>query len=237
MNFGYWDEKHTNLCDANKNLCDIVFDKCNIKDNKNILDIGCGYGEQDFYWYNKHKCNITAIDISKKQIDYAKETAFNNNIEGVTFKLGDATDLPFNNNSFDNIICLESAFHYKPRINFFKESYRVLKPDSKMILADILVKKRDYGFFTSLFVHFFKSLLSVPSENLITVDKYVNQLENCGYEVEKINISEYTFKPYFDYFVKNNNMNIFFYKKIANIINNNIENIPLEYYIFVCKKK
>ena len=66
MNYGYWLSNMDDIETANKNLCDLIYNE--IMDKDNILDIGCGYGEQDFYWKELGAKNITAIDISKKSI-------------------------------------------------------------------------------------------------------------------------------------------------------------------------
>ena len=53
MNYGYWDKPNMNMLDANKRLCKIVGKKGDLKNAEKILDVGCGYGEQDFYWKKK----------------------------------------------------------------------------------------------------------------------------------------------------------------------------------------
>lgn len=235
MNFGYWEDDYMSLTNANKKLCDFVINQFKNREGT-LLDIGCGYGEQDFYWNETHKYKITALDISKKQIDYGIEKALKQNIDDIKFLQCDATNLPFDNNKFDNIVCLESAFHYKPRINFFNESFRVLNDGGELVIADIVLKTNQIGIMKSIFIHFFKELLSIPDENLITAIEYVDQLKKAGFEVEIINISDKTFKPYFNHFSKNHHFSFYFYDKIIEIINNNIEDIPFEYYIFKCKK-
>lgn len=235
MNFGYWDDEYMSLTNANKKLCDFVIEQMEIKPDNKILDIGCGYGEQDFYWHEKYKYDIVALDISEKQIKHASTKAENN--KSIKFIQGNATNLPFPDESFKNVICLESAFHYNPRNDFFKESYRVMENDSEIVIADIVLKKNHYGIMKSIFINFFKEILSVPESNLICVNTYVEQLEKAGFEVEKINISSKTFKPYFNHFSKNHHFKFYFYDKLVDIITNNIQHIPFEYYVFKCKKK
>lgn len=236
MNFGYWDKDNIALSEANENLCRFVLNKADIKPGGEILDVGCGYGEQDFLWKESLENDIIGIDLSKKQIDFANSIKTQKNIQNLKFLTCDATNLPFEDKRFKNIICLESAFHYNPRCNFIKESYRVLDDESELIIADIVLKDNHSGFMKNLFILFFKQLFSVPNENLITIDQYENILTEHGFTVEKIDITTKTFKPYFDYFTKNNSMDFFIYNYFVKIINENIDDIPLSYYILKCKK-
>ena len=81
MNYGLWDNPSiTDLRAANERLVDFMFEK--IQPYKipgmKILDIGCGYGEQDFALLKKigdPTAHITAIDISETQIKFARERA------------------------------------------------------------------------------------------------------------------------------------------------------------------
>lgn len=239
MNFGYWETDKITLAEANKRLSDLTINQLKNKKGK-TLDVGCGYGEQDIYWAKKYKMDITAIDISKKQINDAKEKVKIENLKRVKFITASATELPFSDKSYDNIVCLESAFHYKPRTEFFKESYRVLKEDSEMVIADLSIRKNMYGIQPSIIIAFFKKLLSVPDDNLITTMEYVKQLEREGYSVETQDITEQTFKPYFKHFFKNLKMPNTIFRVVFNgvgyFIMNSLHDFPFEYTIYKCKK-
>lgn len=239
MNFGYWETDKITLAEANTKLSDLTINQLKNKGGR-TLDVGCGYGEQDIYWTKRYKMNITAIDISKKQINECKEKAKRESLKGIKFMKASATNLPFQDKSYDNIVCLESAFHYKPRTDFFKESYRVLKDESEMVIADLTVRKNMYGIQPSVMIAFFKKLLSVPDENLITTLEYVKQLEKEGYSVETQDITEQTFQPYFKHFFKNLKMPNMIFRAVFNsvgyMIIKNLKNFPFEYTIYKCKK-
>jgi len=77
MNYGLWDENNNTLKKANKNLCNFIFEKAHLNsvDTFNILDVGCGYGKQDFLLHNmlSSSSKIVALDLSKKQVDFANK--------------------------------------------------------------------------------------------------------------------------------------------------------------------
>lgn len=88
-----------------------------------VLEIGCGPGalsEALHRWYPKAK--ITGIDRDSGFVAFAQE-----NVPGVTFLEGDATRLPFENDSFDVTISYTVQEHVTPAA-FWGEQRRVLKP-------------------------------------------------------------------------------------------------------------
>ncbi|MBQ4157370.1 MAG: class I SAM-dependent methyltransferase [Clostridia bacterium] len=87
-----------------------------------ILEIGCGPGALAGAlrrWYPN--AEITGMDLDTAFIRFARE-----NEEGVTFMEGDATNLPFENGTFDVTISNTVSEHIPPEA-FFGEQKRVLK--------------------------------------------------------------------------------------------------------------
>lgn len=88
-----------------------------------VLEIGCGPGALAgalHRWYPK--AEITALDRDSEFIRFASEHE-----PGVSFMEGDATDLPFDDNTFDVTISNTVAEHIEP-LRFYGEQLRVLKP-------------------------------------------------------------------------------------------------------------
>lgn len=200
MNYGYWNKDNMNLYKANKKLCKQIFKKGELDKIETILDVGCGYGEQDFYWRKKTNAKINAIDINKKSIKKATKI---NNDENIIFKTGNACKLNFDNESFDRVVNLESGFHYNPREEFLKESYRVLKKGGKLVVADILYNEDNIDIFNVLNRNAFSKVFDIPECNKISITQFKEQLKKIGYSVKIEDITDKTFKPYYNYFFNN----------------------------------
>lgn len=240
MNYGLWDDKINDLAEANKNLIDFVFKKIDLTDKPNldILDVGCGYGEQDIELLKRldKSCKITAVDISEEQIYYAMKKN-----SDVDFDICDATyiDLKYKNKLFDRIISLESAFHYLKRDLFFKNVNKLLKDNGKFIITDIMLNNLyPESIINKIFVYFFSQVLCIPEQNLITSNEWDNQLSSELNVEESIDITEQTFNPYYRHFMtnyfKNNNCPDW----IGNLLSTFFcSNQPFVYKVVVCTKK
>lgn len=103
-----------------------------INNGDQVLDLGCGNGRL-LDLLKEEKVQYIGIDVSEKLINLAREKH-----PEEMFKVADALDLPFEDNSFDKIICL-AVWHHVPsfqlRIEFLNQAKRVLKPDGLLILS------------------------------------------------------------------------------------------------------
>jgi len=89
--------------------------------NAKILDIGCGNGK---YMKYRNDLIIKGIDISIKLVEICKNKGFD------VIKAS-MTDIPFDDNYFDGIICIASYHHLNnddDRKKTLDEIYRILKP-------------------------------------------------------------------------------------------------------------
>lgn len=124
--------------------------------DKSILDLGCGRG---FYLSTLNQLNprleLTGVDINQKYLKQAAELVRSNKIKLIR---ADATQLPFKNNQFDQIIASEILEHLKEDQMAIKGIYRVLKPGGKAIFT---VPSQNYPFLWDplnwLLEHLFKT--------------------------------------------------------------------------------
>ena len=84
-----------------------------------ILDVGCGDGRKTSIHKDFAKVLI-GIDIDLKALREAKQ-------KGILVVRGDATKLPFKNDSFDIVLSFHLIEHLKNSLAFINDIYRVLK--------------------------------------------------------------------------------------------------------------
>jgi MPBQ/MSBQ methyltransferase len=139
-NTGLWKVDTTDIHTACDNLMEELLKPYENKSNNNelkILDVGCGNGGTTYYMMSKifTPQNIIGIDIDEEKLQNKAKVKCPNCI----FHKMSATSLTFDSNSFDIVICVEAAFHFNTRLNFFQEALRVLKPNGRLIIADMIL--------------------------------------------------------------------------------------------------
>lgn len=101
-----------------------------------VLEVGCGRGGGSSYMarYLKPK-SLVAVDLAANAIDFCQKQY--TNIPNVRFERADAQDLPYEDNSFDALVNVESSICYPDVNKFLAEVVRVLRPGGYFLYADI----------------------------------------------------------------------------------------------------
>lgn len=103
---------------------------------QNILDVGCGIGGSSLYLAQKFNAKATGITLSPVQAARAIERAKEIGLSTKTaFRVADAQNMPFADNSFDLVWALESGEHMPDKVKFLQECYRVLQPGGTLIMV------------------------------------------------------------------------------------------------------
>ncbi|MEI0496111.1 methyltransferase domain-containing protein [Brachyspira intermedia] len=128
-----YDEKDTIYYSKyGKISCNYVSEYLKNIDYNKLLDIGAGTGYLINMLKDKEMAEFYGLDLSEEMIKIAKSK----NIENAQFILGSANKLPFDDDAFDIVTCIQSFHHYPYPNEAMREAYRVLKKGGLYILSD-----------------------------------------------------------------------------------------------------
>ncbi len=110
----------------------IDFDKMRLKDNETLLDLGCGEGRHAISAYMVRNLDAVGIDLSINDLQTTLErfqqfVEPENERKSLVISVGNAEQLPFDDATFDKIICSEVLEHIPSYQNVLAEINRILK--------------------------------------------------------------------------------------------------------------
>ena len=133
-----YESDHAGIYEMCKDDYPYIASELEKEDYQDLLDCGCGTGPMISLLHEKNPGkHYTGVDITPKMIEAAKAK----NLSGVDWVVGDCENLPFDDNSFDVVICSNSFHHYPNPQDFFNSVQRVLRPRGRLILQDYTASK------------------------------------------------------------------------------------------------
>lgn len=146
MNYGYAPENEADnlVVEAadraelyNAQLYHLVASQAEL-DGCDLLDVGSGRGGgASFVQRYLRPRSTTGMDLADSAVRFCKHTY--RDVAGLDFVQGDAMNMPFDDESFDVVINVESAHCYPDRAAFLREVFRVLRPGGLFLCTDFTV--------------------------------------------------------------------------------------------------
>lgn len=138
LHYGIWDDTTKTLAEAiiNTNRQLAFLGKVSATDK--VLDAGCGVGGSAIFLAKYFGCDVTGITLSERQVRTATGFAAQNSVSHkANFQRMDYTKTGFPDAHFDVVWAIESMQTATDKSLFFKEMQRVLKPNGRILIADV----------------------------------------------------------------------------------------------------
>lgn len=120
-----------------KPMYEEIINRIMSKNPEKILDLGCGTGYvlseiKKIYKLKNKNLDMYGLDISEEMIKIANE-----NLKGeANLKVGDSEYIPWEDNTFDLVVCNASFHHFSNPEKTLLEIKRVLNSNGTLILGD-----------------------------------------------------------------------------------------------------
>jgi ubiquinone/menaquinone biosynthesis C-methylase UbiE len=149
-----------------------ILHRINSANPATLLDIGCGNGNILSNLADT-KISLFGLDISDNMIQIAKERLANR----ASLIVGDAEKLPFENESFDFILCNASFHHYPNPKKVLNEMYRVLNNKGILLIGD-----PNPPFFIRILMNIFIKYSNGGDFKIYGKNQFEQLLKNSGFK-------------------------------------------------------
>lgn len=139
------DEFHMGGHEATK----LVAEKLDLRPGMTLLDIGSGIGGPARFFARAYGVAVQGVDLTPEFVDVAQQLTRRTGLseDQVKFRVGSATDLPFEPESFDVATMLHVGMNIADKETLFRGVHRVLKPGGVFIIYDPMrTGPGDFGF-------------------------------------------------------------------------------------------
>ena len=166
---------------------DILANKTGAQANSYILDVCSGMGGPARYLAHKYGCRVMGLDITESRYQGALHLTKLVKLDHlVDFRLGNAINMPFANDTFDIVISQESWAHIPQKAQVISECARVLKPQGILAFTD-LTKTTSLGTIEEK-----RLQCEMAAHNMETLDGYSHLLRQAGFAIlEREDLSAY----------------------------------------------
>lgn len=146
-----------------------------------VLDVGCGIGGTSRFVANRFGCRVTGIDLTHEFVSTGQTLCDWVGLTGrVKLTQGDATAMPFSDESFDAAFMLHVGMNIANKAGLFAEVYRLIKPGAVFGVYDVMQTSDEV-------LNYPVPWSSTPDTSaLATREQYIEALGLAGFDLIKM---------------------------------------------------
>lgn len=152
-----------------ENVLRLFLDEIEITGSFSILDVGCGTGNYTNLLQRLTKKEVFGLDSSSGMLEKARQKNYQ-----VSFVLGSAIEIPFEDNKFDFVYMTDVIHHIKDVNQMFKEFYRILKTNGKVCVMTQSHHQIDMRYMSE----FFPETADVDKKRYPDINQIINSATN-----------------------------------------------------------
>lgn len=107
-----------------------------IPNGAQVLEVAPGPGYLSIEIARLGRFEVTGLDISRTMVDIARENAAAAGV-AADFRHGDTSEMPFEDASFDLIVCQAAFKNFRRPVTALNEMYRVLRAGGRAVIQDL----------------------------------------------------------------------------------------------------
>lgn len=181
----------TILRPGGKEATNRLLDACQLNENSHVLEVATNMGTTAIHIAKTYNAKVRGIDINKEAVQKANENIIGENVQHlVHIQQGNATQLPFDDGTFDVVIneAMLTMLPQELKEQALAEYMRVLKPGGILATHDLVVKASSEEILTDE-IKALRKVIIVKAQPL-SKQNWRNLVEKIGFKPVEVHTGE-----------------------------------------------
>ncbi|HEY6132055.1 MAG TPA: methyltransferase domain-containing protein [Halioglobus sp.] len=143
LHYGYFHNDNESLVEATDELTNQMLHLAELREGLQLLDVGCGTGKAACRMAKEYSARVIGISPSEACIERSRSLADASGQQDLaSFRNGDGTAMDFGDETFDRVWVMESSHLMQDKRALIRECARVLRPLGRVVLCDVIMKRK-----------------------------------------------------------------------------------------------